>query len=96
MKRFFIIAVFSITLPSYALCPLDPSGNGSCTKNVIPPHVSIYENSIPNPAATNLKPLNSTEPINQMRNPNNRLNDTLNCPLGICSQGLQSPYSSLP
>ena len=98
MKRLLLILSITTTLSAYAICPLDPSGNGSCTENIIPSHSPIYENYgiTETSPETSLQPLNKQDPLDQMRNPNNRLNDTLSCPFGICSQGILSPYGNLP
>lgn len=97
MKKILVATSMLITLPIYALCPLDPSGNGSCTENVIPQVSPIYENNSGiNMQSMDMQPLNSQNLLDSMRSPNNRLNDNLSCPFGICAQGIQSPYGNLP
>ena len=97
MKKILIVLSMLITLPIYALCPLDSAGNGSCTENIIPQTSPIYSNDAgTNMQSKELQPLNNQNALDPMRSYNNRLNDNLSCPFGICAQGIQSPYGNLP
>jgi hypothetical protein len=95
MKKLLIVISLLFPMSVFALCPLDPSGNNSCSENIVPNYSPIYENN--NPSKVELQPLNTQNPLDSMRNPNNRINSNLNCPLGICSQeGIRQPYNNLP
>jgi len=95
MKKLLIVISLLFPISAFALCPLDPSGNASCSESIVPNYSPIYEND--NISNKELQPLNSQDPLDQMRSPNIRINDNVNCPFGICFQNsIRRPYDNLP
>ena len=93
MKKFLIVPAILLSLPSYALCPIG-DGETVCTLPEFRQQVRpIYQespslNSTPN---INLQPLSRTDPMKQMRGPNNDLNYNSGCQFGVC---LRDPKES--
>ena len=77
-------------LPAYATCPIE-NGETVCTlpefREQIKP--SIQTNSTLgglNQPQVELQPIQRKDPMEQMRNPNNRLNYNSGCQFGVCVQ----------
>lgn len=90
MKKFYLIPAILIVLPIYALCPIE-GGEKVCS---LPEYgeqaAPIFQQTNPtvNIENTNpqLQPLGRTNPIEQMRGPNNKLNYNSGCQFGMCLQ----------
>lgn len=93
MKKLLIIPAVLIALPAFSACSIE-GGETVCTLPNFREQISpIYQES---PSATpypnaQLQPLNRTDPIEQMRGPNNTLNYNSGCQFGVC---LQNPNKS--
>ena len=95
MKKFFILSVILISLPSYSACPIDINDETVCALPGFREQSSpIFQNSNNTNIGTpgvRLQPLTREDPINQMREPNNNLNYNSGCQFGVC---LQNPNQS--
>ena len=97
MKKYLILAIFLAPISSFAACPIDINGEAVCTlpefRQQITPvfkQSTGVQTNIDSPAGQ-LQPLNRTDPINDMRGPNNNLNYNSGCQFGVC---LQNPNQS--
>lgn len=95
MKKYIILCAFLTNLPSYSTCSLD--GESVCTLPEFRQQVSpIFKQStgiqtnIDN-SPGQLQPLNRTDPMNDIRGPNNNMNYNSGCQFGVC---LQNPNQS--
>ena len=96
MKKFYILPAFLVVLPIYALCPIE-GGETVCSLPEFREQVSpIFKESNPEANMSNpqvrLQPLNRTDPMDQMRGPNNNLNYNSGCQFGMC---LQNPNNTI-
>lgn len=95
MRKFFVLSFLLIVLPSYSACPIDKIGEAVCSlpnfrEQVSPIFQDRNDINMSNPTVK-LQPLNRTDPIEQMRGPNNNLNYNSGCQFGVC---LQNPNES--
>ena len=95
MKKYLLIMIFTVAIPAYAACPIDTSGETVCSlpefrQQVTPIFNDSNNLNLSNPSV-NLQPLTRTDPIEQMRGPNNNLNYNSGCQFGVC---LQNPNES--
>ena len=93
MKKSLIFSAVLLSLPVFALCPIE-NGETVCSLPNFREQVQpIYKESPSAKFAPNVKlqPLNRTDPIEQMRGPNNNLNYNSGCQFGVC---LRNPNES--
>ena len=86
MKNFFIIiSALVLSLPSFALCPIE-GGESVCSLPEFREQVSpIYnDNSGGITPNVQLQPLKREDPMKSMRDPNNELNYNSGCQFGVC------------
>ena len=93
MKKVLVISSVLITLPSFALCPLDISGNTVCSEITTPSNSFIYDN-IGN-KTSELQPLKQENNFGERTMPN-PMNNNSGCPFGICAQENRTPYNNTP
>lgn len=88
MKKNLITTALLISLPSFALCPIE-GGNTVCSlPQFREPSTPVFENQNSsldmNKTNQMLQPLNKTNPIEEIRGPNIPMNYNSGCQFGVC------------
>lgn len=93
MKKSLIFFATMLSLPVFALCPIE-NGETVCSLPGFREQVQPIYTEIPSASfAPNVKlqPMKRTDPVDQMRGPNNNLNYNSGCQFGVC---LNNPNKS--
>ena len=95
MKKFLIFAILISIQSVFAACPIDAKDDAVCSlpefRQQLGPIFKQSSGSNTEASGVELQPLNRTDPIEQMRGPNNMMNYNSGCQFGVC---LQNPNNS--
>ena len=95
MKKFLIFSILITIQSVFAACSIDNESDAVCSlpefRQQITPIFKQSSGTNSEASGIELQPLNRTDPIEQMRGPNNMTNYNSGCQFGVC---LQNPKDS--